>query len=255
MVEILIAIVLVGILSAVVVVAIGTLTETGSAAGCTASKDAARAGATAYWASTASQATTFPEMIGADALDLASGVTVDPGGYAATGDGWTLTMTPGAGNAAPTFECDTDVPDGFSVGPNGHFYQFVPSTITWNAALSAAATYGAGARTGYLATITSPAEQDFVYSLVGGSDTAWLGGTDAAVEGVWRWAAGPEAGQQFSVAGGSFAGAFVTWSPSQPDNAGGTEHCLHIYRYFGNTWNDVPCNFGPTTGYVVEIGN
>mgnify|MGYP000216843233 CR=1 FL=1 len=38
-------------------------------------------------------------------LSLPSGVTVNVGGTVATGNGWTLTMTPGSGGAAPTFVC------------------------------------------------------------------------------------------------------------------------------------------------------
>jgi prepilin-type N-terminal cleavage/methylation domain-containing protein len=256
LVEILVAIVLVGILSAVVVVGIGNLTSKGTSAGCTASKDAAAAGATTFWGSTGSQPTTFTQMTSATppALSLPSGATVDVSGLVLTGSGWTLTMIPGLAGAAPTFLCSTDVPAGFTAGPNGHFYRFVPSTIGWSAASAAASSTTFNGQTGYLATITSAAEQNFVYGLVGTTNSAWLGGTDAAVEGVWRWSGGPEAGQQFSTGAASFGGAYVRWPGGQPDDAGGTEECLHIYQGFGNTWNDVPCNWPLSTGYVVEIG-
>ena len=254
LVEILIAIVLVGIVSAVVVVGIGNLTSKGTSAGCTASKDAAAAGATTFWGSTGGQPTTFTQMTSASppALSLPSGATVDVSGLVLTGSGWTLTMIPGVAGAAPTFLCSTDVPTGFTVGPNGHLYRYVAGTMSQSAAAAAAATYSAGGQVGHLATITSLAEQTFVYSLLGTSNSAWLDGTDTAVEGVWRWTAGPEAGTQFSSGNASVAGSYVNWAGGQPDNAGG-EHCLHIYRSWGNVWNDVPCTWGGNQGYVVEI--
>ena len=66
MVEILIAIVLVGILSAVVVVGVARLTETGNAAACTASADAARAGSMSYFAAHLAQPTTLAQLISPD---------------------------------------------------------------------------------------------------------------------------------------------------------------------------------------------
>jgi prepilin-type N-terminal cleavage/methylation domain-containing protein len=254
LVEILVAIVLVGIVSAVAIVGIGTLTSQGTAAGCTASKDAARAGATTFWGSTGSQPATFTQMTSSTpaALSLPSGATLTVSGLVVTGSGWTLTMLPGLAGAAPTFLCSTELPAGFTVGPNGHFYRYVTGTMTQPAAAAAAATYNIGGRIGHLATITSLAEQAFAYALVGPSNSAWLDGTDAAVEGVWRWTAGPEAGIQFSSRNASVAGSYVNWAGGQPDNAGG-EHCLHFYRSWPNLWNDVPCNWGLNNGYVVEI--
>lgn len=36
----------------------------------------------------------------------------------------------------------------------------------------------------------------------------------------------------------------LEWSGGQPDNAGGTEHCVHFWQRAGGLWNDLPCNFG-----------
>ncbi len=115
LVEILIAIVLVGILSAVVVVGVGNLTSKGTASACAASADAARSGSVVFYGSNndawpatllAMTSTTPP------ALSLPSGVTLNTSvvgvnaiGTVATGSGWTLTMTPSVGGAQPTFVC------------------------------------------------------------------------------------------------------------------------------------------------------
>lgn len=115
LVEILIAIVLVGILSAVVVVGVGNLTSKGSASACAASADAARSGSVVYYGSNdnawpatmLAMTTTAPP-----ALSLPSGVTLNTSvvganaiGTVATGSGWTLTMTPSVAGAQPTFVC------------------------------------------------------------------------------------------------------------------------------------------------------
>jgi len=118
LVEILIAIVLVGILSVVVIVGISNLTESGSSAACKASQDAATTGSRAYLASAGAYPTTLTQMTTPPkpSLELPSGVTVDPTGMSATGSGWTLTMTPGVGGASPTFACATA---GSAAAPNG----------------------------------------------------------------------------------------------------------------------------------------
>lgn len=107
LVEILVAIVLTGILATVAVVGIGRLTGAGSAAACTASSDAARAGTSVHFAATGSQPTSMSQMVNASppALSFDDGVELDATGLVAVGSGWTLTMTPGVGGAAPSFAC------------------------------------------------------------------------------------------------------------------------------------------------------
>src|SRR6185436_11393637 len=55
-------------------------------------------------------------------------------------------------------------------GGNGHFYEAVlaPNGITWANAQAAAASSG-----GYLATITSAGENNFVYGLISGNLSYW----------------------------------------------------------------------------------
>ena len=96
LIEILIAIVVVGILSAVVVIGISSLTSKGNSTACGTSKDAAVAAAVVHYANT----TASPVE-----LALPSNITVAAGGMATTGATWTLTMTAGAAGVAPTFIC------------------------------------------------------------------------------------------------------------------------------------------------------
>ncbi len=103
LVEILVAIVLVGVLSAVVVVGVGGLTSSGSTAACEASLDAARAAATVHLTTTGAQPATFTAMVSSGAITLPSGVTADAAGTRLVGDGWSLAMS----GAPPTFACET----------------------------------------------------------------------------------------------------------------------------------------------------
>ena len=140
----------------------------------------------------------------------------------------------------------------------------VDVALTWTGASAAAAAEG-----GYLATITSQKENDFVAALASTSTYAWLGGSDAAEEGNWIWVEGPEAGLQFWEGGGdgSITNAlYANWrsSSNEPNNTdpatmGGDENFLHIISNDGY-WNDLPDNGGyyavlSTFGYVVELSS
>lgn len=107
LIEILIAIVVVGILSAVVVIGISSLTSKGNKTACTASRDAAIAATNVHYVAAGSYPATLTAMTTASPaeLTLPSGVSVAAGNVATTGATWTLTMTPGVGGAAPTYVC------------------------------------------------------------------------------------------------------------------------------------------------------
>jgi type IV pilus assembly protein PilA len=119
LIEILIAIVLVGILSAVAVVGISNLVSKGSTSACGASKDAANAASAVYFTSVTPNAypTTLAQMVAGGQLTLPTNVgtnaaisasPANPAGAAigtqTTGASWYLTMT-GGGATAPTFAC------------------------------------------------------------------------------------------------------------------------------------------------------
>ena len=104
LIEVLIAIVVVGILSAVVIIGIGALTNKGSSSACGASADAAKAAATVHYANTGAYPATLYDMTATTPkeLELPSGVTVANGANVTSNATWTLTMTPGS---PPTFAC------------------------------------------------------------------------------------------------------------------------------------------------------
>lgn len=104
---------------------------------------------------------------------------------------------------------------------SGHYYAFFDASTeaTWRNrpklsfadALERASQMSHLGIPGHLVTITSQAEQDFIFetyrSLIGDPRSPdktlgtfgrfWIGASDATVEGEWRWIAGPEAGQLF----------------------------------------------------------
>jgi VCBS repeat-containing protein len=129
----------------------------------------------------------------------------------------------------------------------GHFYRYVPSAGTsWTDARAQASAMG-----GHLANITSQAENDFIQNTVKPHVAAWIGASDAAQEGTWTWADGPEAGQTFWLGDGN--GTVVTyanWWGTEPN--GGTSENYGFIDHNG-VWTDVPVtNFAPQ-GFIVEF--
>jgi len=108
--------------------------------------------------------------------------------------------------------------------------------ILWSDARDAAVSAG-----GYLATITAAPEEAFVQGAFAGSTigvgvTTWIGLSDAADEGTFRWVTGPEAGQLLS---------YSDWRTGEPNNNGptGNEDYVTWANYpngpAGGAWNDV----------------
>lgn len=124
-------------------------------------------------------------------------------------------------------------------GGNDHWYEHVSAGATWTAANTAAT-----ARGGYLATVTSAAENTFVNGFLPPTVEAWVGGyqdrsglTFSEPLGGWRWVT-------------SEPWSYTRWSSSQPDDAGGTEHYLTTNLGSSLRWNDRPESF--STHYVIE---
>ena len=123
---------------------------------------------------------------------------------------------------------------------NGHYYEFVTATnITWSAARTEASTKKYFGLQGYLVTITSIEESNFCISKLQGQ--GWLGASDEASEGTWKWVTGPENGTNFT---------FINWNTGEPNNSGDEDYAQFVTS---GKWNDLNSVTG-LNGYVVEYG-
>jgi len=137
----------------------------------------------------------------------------------------------------------------------GHFYQYVGTTANWSTAKTNAEgmSYPGVAGNGYLVTITSAEENAFITEKLGAD--AWIGASDAEVEGTWKWVTGPESGTTFYDDSTGTTYGYSNWNSatSEPNNAG-NENYAEIYCSGDHpgTWNDK--NGDSILGYVVEYG-
>ena len=111
----------------------------------------------------------------------------------------------------------------------------VIGNLTWAQARDDAVLRG-----GHLATVTSLDEHNQLVAQVGSPGSSWLGGTDEAVEGTWKWITGEPWN-------------YTRWSSGEPNNNGG-EHYLQYANNANMLWNDA---FGTTISgsYILEIDN
>ncbi len=151
-----------------------------------------------------------------------------------------------------------------SAGGNGHWYEviLVPTGISWTAARDAAI-----ARGGYLATITSAQENDFVWGLIsdpkywyeyagGGFGGPYIGGYQdrnsqdySEPAGGWQWVTDEP-------------WSYTNWMDGTPDNYSSPvpgfgreeDHLQYISRSLplSTTWNDINDDEYPIISYVLE---
>ncbi len=146
----------------------------------------------------------------------------------------------------------------------GHFYEYVSIPgITWSNARTLAETYTYFGLQGYLATITTYEEAQLSGEQAAGA--GWIGGSDEAVEGVWRWMTGPEAGTIFWNGGvGGSTPNYANWNNNEPNNLGNEDYAHVTAPGIGidGSWNDL-ANTGDTDpssdyhpqGFIVEYGD
>jgi hypothetical protein len=151
-----------------------------------------------------------------------------------------------------------------------HYYEYVAGITTWTNAYTVSSSKSYFGRAGYLATISSEAENNFIWKLM--SSDAWFGACDdylyvnaalgtstfasqSAVESKWYWVSGPEKGTNFSngnVSPVTVTGQYAKWAGGEPNNSG-NEHYGQFYSSNNGQWNDLP----NTTlgGYICEYGD
>jgi len=140
-------------------------------------------------------------------------------------------------------------------GGNGHFYDavLVPSGIDWESAESACVAAG-----GYLATITSAAENGFVFDLVNDDsdfwipvphsrwpsvniiyyEGPWLGGYRTQ-DSVWHWLTG----EPFT---------YSNWAPGSPTSFWANDQLqFHGINTISSRW-DNQSHGDPANGYIIE---
>ncbi|XP_024000014.1 C-type lectin lectoxin-Thr1-like, partial [Salvelinus sp. IW2-2015] len=93
---------------------------------------------------------------------------------------------------------------------------------------------------GNLVSVHSPGQQVFVQDLVRRhtDQPVWIGGYDAAQEGMWLWSDG-------SAVDGFY------WEEEEPSNSGQGENCMELHTGGGRGWNDVSC--GELRFYVCSM--
>jgi gliding motility-associated-like protein len=147
----------------------------------------------------------------------------------------------------------------------GHYYFYVSDVgISWTQARDAAASQTYFGLQGYLATITTPEESQLAGEQSSG--TGWIGGSDAEVEGTWRWVTGPEEGTVFwqgNFNGSAPNGEYEFWNTQEPNNAGDEDYAHITSPNIGilGSWNDLAVTGDPNPssdyhpqGYIVEFG-
>ena len=126
---------------------------------------------------------------------------------------------------------------------NGHYYYVFNLEKDW-----AQANAYCESRGGYLATITSQEENEFIFKYMkdSGFTSAYFGFTDEITEGEWRWVTGEPV-------------VYTNWASGEPNSENSNEdYAMFYYKFTTGKWNDG--NFGinaagNTTAFICEWGD
>ena len=110
---------------------------------------------------------------------------------------------------------------------NGHSYYRSTGSATWTTARQNCINMS-----GHLVTITTSAENSFIYNLW---PSGWIGLTDEVTEGTWRW-----------VTGETYS--YSSWNSGEPNNSGNEDYIQFVGA---GKWNDL--NNSSSLPYVLEF--
>jgi len=121
---------------------------------------------------------------------------------------------------------------------NGHYYYLISISPghTWHQCRDSAL-----ALNGYLASVTSQSEADFLYGIIVPYSVmaCYLGGTDEINDGTWEW-----------VSGETFS--FTNWRPGEPNSSNEYEDYIAFSIEQDGKWNDIGSSFAISGFFIVE---
>lgn len=129
--------------------------------------------------------------------------------------------------------------------------------LTWGSSWQSAVA-DAEKRGGYLVSITSEAENNFVFDLIKNDERLWIMYEDGQAFGPWIGAyqetGAIEPDEGWALVSGEPV-TFLNWSEGQPNNHGGNSDVVRFHNYINQPspyWDDANGN-GSSRGYVLEF--
>jgi hypothetical protein len=139
----------------------------------------------------------------------------------------------------------------------GSFYKYVGTAATWENANTQAANSSIMGIAGHLVHINNANENDYIKAIYN-TNPGWLGGSDKASDGAWKWYYGSAAGESFpNTSVSNFIIDFSTyknWAPGEP-NGGANESYAQMNHpsLSSGQWLDIAqTNSSMTNPYIIE---
>jgi gliding motility-associated-like protein len=138
---------------------------------------------------------------------------------------------------------------------NGHYYKPVSTGAYYPDAKTNAHATSFKGQEGYLITLTSASEENFVIANVP-QNNIWFAATDRVTDGTWVIDDGPELGTvmktQNGPTAGNIAGVYNNWCTGEPNGANHSED-YPVAKWNGaSCWNDLNPNY--LNPYIIEYG-